>query len=340
MDYCSSCRRHLNGALVCPGCGAYAPDIDPAADGRTGPAAWEYPAASGAWRAENVWDDGSVWDTNRAGTRELPLAHTGSSGGRPESPVAHPSGGHEPLGLSSSGGHEPPATDPSDGHDAPEAVTGTDGYQAPQQGRAARRRQMARWKKNQRRAVVATAVALVGGGLTVAAMKGDSTNGVPSAAAPGDRTMGGADGQAPEYTEPTSTRSDTARSAATPTTPPHAGRTSQREKPRATTARSTPADPRTDAAAAPRELPRTTQPRTSVPDTVDSVTGGAGKSTSTVTEQRTTPPAAGTGKDSQQATSPDTTPATASPTPAATPPSNSGSDSNSKELCLLVICLG
>ena len=26
MDYCSSCRRHLNGALVCPGCGAYAPD--------------------------------------------------------------------------------------------------------------------------------------------------------------------------------------------------------------------------------------------------------------------------------------------------------------------------
>ncbi|WP_422641229.1 SCO2400 family protein, partial [Streptomyces glaucescens] len=31
MDYCSSCRRHLNGALVCPGCGAYAPDIDPSA---------------------------------------------------------------------------------------------------------------------------------------------------------------------------------------------------------------------------------------------------------------------------------------------------------------------
>ncbi|NEC51269.1 hypothetical protein G3I18_22270, partial [Actinospica acidiphila] len=29
MDYCSTCRRHLNGALVCPGCGAYAPDIAP-----------------------------------------------------------------------------------------------------------------------------------------------------------------------------------------------------------------------------------------------------------------------------------------------------------------------
>ncbi|MGW1915529.1 SCO2400 family protein [Streptomyces sp. NPDC002076] len=37
MDYCSTCRRHLNGALVCPGCGAYAPDIaPPAAHGRSG----------------------------------------------------------------------------------------------------------------------------------------------------------------------------------------------------------------------------------------------------------------------------------------------------------------
>ncbi|MDQ1014431.1 SCO2400 family protein [Streptomyces afghaniensis] len=319
MDYCSSCRRHLNGALVCPGCGAYAPDIDPAAHGRSGPAAGEYPAASGAWRDENVWDDGSVWETNRAGTRELPLAYAGSS-------------------FSPSGGHETPATDPSDGQDAPETAAGTDGYQAPQQGRAARRRQMARWKKNQRRAVVATAVALVGGGLTVAAMKGDSTHGVQSATEPGDTTMGGADGEAPTYTEPTSTRRETQRSSRTPATPPHADRPAQREQPRSTAPRSTPADPRTDAATAPRELPKTTQPRTSVPDTGDSVTGGAGKSTSTVTEQQTTPPAAGTGKDSQQDTSPETTPTTASPTPPATPPS--GSDSNSKELCLLVICLG
>ncbi|WP_422665372.1 SCO2400 family protein, partial [Actinacidiphila cocklensis] len=29
MDYCYQCRRTLNGALVCPGCGAYAPDIAP-----------------------------------------------------------------------------------------------------------------------------------------------------------------------------------------------------------------------------------------------------------------------------------------------------------------------
>jgi hypothetical protein len=37
-------------------------------------------------------------------------------------------------------------------------------------GRAARRRQMARWKKTRRRAGVATAVALFGGGVTVASM--------------------------------------------------------------------------------------------------------------------------------------------------------------------------
>ncbi|WP_456294300.1 SCO2400 family protein, partial [Streptomyces chartreusis] len=50
MDYCSSCRRHLNGALVCPGCGAYAPDIAPSAAG--GPAASAVPGpAAGATTA-------------------------------------------------------------------------------------------------------------------------------------------------------------------------------------------------------------------------------------------------------------------------------------------------
>lgn len=48
MDYCSSCRRHLNGALVCPGCGAYARDIaPPSADGRDGPAGGAASAMTG-----------------------------------------------------------------------------------------------------------------------------------------------------------------------------------------------------------------------------------------------------------------------------------------------------
>lgn len=75
MDYCSSCRRHLNGALVCPGCGAYAPDIAPATADRgivptwvgmapTGTAVsasvpWEY-SASEAWHDGRPEDEAAV----------------------------------------------------------------------------------------------------------------------------------------------------------------------------------------------------------------------------------------------------------------------------------------
>ncbi|MEY7981580.1 hypothetical protein AB8O53_35395, partial [Streptomyces pilosus] len=49
MDYCSTCRRHLNGALVCPGCGAYAPDIAPSLiGGRALPGAATVAARTGA----------------------------------------------------------------------------------------------------------------------------------------------------------------------------------------------------------------------------------------------------------------------------------------------------
>ncbi|MFF6911169.1 hypothetical protein [Streptomyces sp. NPDC012466] len=305
MDYCSSCRRHLNGALVCPGCGAYAPDIDPsAAGGRSGPApvpamttggtaAWEYPAATGTWH------DGTVWDETPA----LPQESTGP--GAPE------------------------------GYDDPDTGT-TEGYEARPEGRAARRRQMARWKKNQRRAVVATAVALVGGGLTVAAMNGNAKPGVQAATTPEDTTMGGAAGEAPTYTEPTSSRQDGPRSS--PATARDTDRASRHQRSRAAAdPLATPSDTHTDAAAAPRELPLTTSPqRRTVPDTVDTVTGGAGtsgSSGSTVTEP--TPPAAGSDQDVQQPTSP-STPPPASTTQPDTPPSGS----QSKELCLLVICLG
>ncbi|MFD5335693.1 SCO2400 family protein [Streptomyces hawaiiensis] len=304
MDYCSSCRRHLNGALVCPGCGAYAPDIDPSAiGGRTGPApalamasggpaAWEYPAATGTWHEETVWD-------------ETPA--------RPQ---------------------QSPGSGSSEGYDSPDTDT-AEGYEARPEGRAARRRQMARWKKNQRRAVVATAVALVGGGLTVAAMNGNAKPGVQAATTPEDKTMGGAAGELPAYTEPTSSRHDTPRSS--PATAPHTDRASRHQQPRAADPRTTPTDTRTDAATAPRELPLTTPPqRKTVQNTVDAVTGnaGSGSSGSTVTEP-TTPPAAGTGSDAQQP-APPSTPPPAATTPPETPPS----DSKSKELCLLVICLG
>ncbi|MEU6256680.1 hypothetical protein [Streptomyces sp. NPDC047043] len=136
MDYCSSCRRHLNGALVCPGCGAYAPDIAPVtAHGRTSAA----PAATALW---------------------------------PES-----------TGT-------PDAYDGFDDFPDPDGDVETPASASPGLGRAARRRQRARWKKNQRRAVVATAVALVGGGLTVASMDRGSGHGNQASAATDLSSMG------------------------------------------------------------------------------------------------------------------------------------------------------
>ncbi|MFF4800043.1 hypothetical protein ACFY1U_16800 [Streptomyces sp. NPDC001351] len=136
MDYCSSCRRHLNGALVCPGCGAYAPDIAPVTShGRAVPA----PAATAMW---------------------------------PEA-------------------EEPPGTDAYG-----DAETGTEAAIPLSEGRAARRRQRARWKKNQRKAVVATAVALVGGGLTVASMDHGSGHRSEAATATDLSSMGSENGTA------------------------------------------------------------------------------------------------------------------------------------------------
>ncbi|MFJ9010311.1 hypothetical protein [Streptomyces canus] len=138
MDYCSSCRRHLNGALACPGCGAYAPDIAPPA---------HIYATTGV--AATAWDEAPTW--HDAGLHEEPAAGSG------------------------------PAEVPSDDvTDAP--VTA--------EGRAARRRQRARWRKNQRKAVVATAVALVGGGLTVSAMSQQSNTRTQAATSPDNRSMG------------------------------------------------------------------------------------------------------------------------------------------------------
>ncbi|WP_446033615.1 SCO2400 family protein, partial [Streptomyces olivaceus] len=127
MDYCSSCRRHLNGALVCPGCGAYAPDIDPHVAG----------------------DDGDEGDAVPPAPVSVPVPALAVA------PVAD-------IDV----GDVPPAR---------------------QQGRAARRRQLARWKKNKRRAVVASAVALVGGGLTLASMDRHSDDRAQAATASDNR---------------------------------------------------------------------------------------------------------------------------------------------------------
>jgi hypothetical protein len=86
--------------------------------------------------------------------------------------------------------------------DVPVAVSsnGSEGT-ATGQGRAARRRQMARWKKSRRRAAVASAVALVGGGLTVAALPSGPATGHAQAAS------------MPKPATPDATRTDTTNSS-------------------------------------------------------------------------------------------------------------------------------
>ncbi|CAM5484664.1 SCO2400 family protein [Streptomyces aurantiogriseus] len=305
MDYCSSCHRHLNGALVCPGCGAYAPDIAPAtADGRIVPAPVStvvLGAAAAAAPKSTAWDS---WQDGRPGDEA------------------------DAAALRFGGEETAPPSDPSvDLDDAPTAP----------QGRAARRRQLARWKKNQRRAVVATAVALVGGGLTLASMDRQSGDRTQAATAPEDPGGSAVEEQTAQDSRPTTTQPDTHRSS--PTAP---ARTPSSDTPRRQYANAslptTPSHAQPDAAAAPRTAavsgpqPQSTAGSSggTVSDGTDSGNGShtansaaAQRSAATATDA-TNPGTTGPGTTDPGASQ-------ASPAPAATSPS---------EVCLLVLCLG
>ncbi|SOD84867.1 hypothetical protein [Streptomyces sp. Ag109_G2-15] len=258
MDYCSSCRRHLNGALVCPGCGAYAPDIAPAPPVAAAPA--------------HRYDDGLLDDPAPAHLDEAP------SDDVPDAPAAS-------------------------------------------QGRAARRRQLARWKKNKRRAAVASAVALVGGGLTLASMDRQSPDRAQAASAPDNRPMGATDGRTDPETTPVSTPPTHHRSPRT-TTPAHTQQPAAAAPHRQTIAAARTTVPHThpDAAAAPvpAQTPATHQ-QTAAPVSDSAGTGTEAQAPSTPAPAPSTNTATDTG-----------TPQT-SPSPAATSPS---------QLCLVVLCLG
>lgn len=287
MDYCSSCRRHLNGALVCPGCGAYAPDIAPATT------------------------DGHVVPT-RAGTATTGTAVSAAVAWEHMAPDPWHDGRLRDEAAVEAGPDEAPGTDP---------YGDLGGATPAPQGRAARRRQLARWKKNQRRAVVATAFALVGGGLTVAAMDRHSADRAQAAAAPDVTTMGTADGQAAEQPRPSSTQPETRLSSHTPPAQSPAtdlaGRQSAAAAPHTTPPRARPfadASPHptsTSTSAAP-------QPRTASQSSV----GTMPDRTSTAVKETSAPAAAdGTAPATSQA----------SPAPTTTSPS---------QICLLLVCLG
>ena len=295
MDYCSSCRRHLNGALVCPGCGAYAPDIAPAvAHGHAVPAP-VVSATTGAAAAAAAWDAmaSDTWHDSRPRTAGDEAASTADLR---ESPQA----------------------------DSPDVLPVTPS--APQ-GRAARRRQRARWKKNQRRAVVATAVALVGGGLTVSMMDRQSGDRAQAATAPesagtdtrtGPNTSTGtgtAEEPSAPYTRPSATRPDSGRSS------PISPETDRQRRQNVPAPTSTTPKPNTqpDAVAPPRTSSRSNPRSQSASPTAE----GTPPDRSAVAPTPTPTPSATDGSGSG-------TPET-SPAPAATSPS---------QICLLVICLG
>jgi hypothetical protein len=176
MDYCSSCRRHLNGALVCPGCGAYAPDIAPATTpGHTTTA----PAATALWPQPVGTPGVDTYDGTDA------LGGSEGFGGSEGTDDFDAFGGSEDIDTYD-------GTDESDDFDDFQGIDGGAPAAAASQGvgRAARRRQRVRWKKSQRRAVVATAVALVGGGLTLASMDRGSGHGNQASAASDLSSMG------------------------------------------------------------------------------------------------------------------------------------------------------
>ncbi|WP_330344894.1 hypothetical protein OHA09_17620 [Streptomyces longwoodensis] len=322
MDYCSACRRHLNGALVCPGCGAYAPDIaPPGTEGRRPFAVGDAGDAGGA--AGGDGGSGASGRPDRAdSTVPGPMGPAGATAPpRPRGAwddVSRGTGSVLPQSW-----HE----DRADDAHAPETGDVSDAPPAPR-GRAARRRQRVRWRKSQRRAVVATAVALVGGGLTLASLDRHAPDRTRAAAAPDDRAMGAARAQVRDDDAGGAVAAVPAASVSAPartlprTQSPAAGTPASAAGPSAPgTPAARPTAARPDSAAEPRP--------------VGSDAAGPGTATTvpmTGEAPRTTPadqPATATDPAPQAPAS--TQPA---PDPAATSPSRPD------RLCLLVVCLG
>ncbi|QTD99503.1 SCO2400 family protein [Streptomyces cyanogenus] len=287
MDYCSTCRRHLNGALVCPGCGAYAPDIaPPVLTDRVGP---DLSAESTTTGASTVTSPGTSGDGFPQGGESEPEQDTGSATG----PAA-----------------------------------GTAGVSPARPGRAARRRQLARLRKHQRRAMVATAFALVGGGLSLATLDRHTTGQAHAATAPEDRSMGAARErvetepaqsapQAPQAPEHRAPRTAPARHAAISATPRH---------------QTLPAPPGTaPPVIRPKAVPsaRPAVASSSEQRTTTAASSGGTANTNEPAPSRTdtaTPPAPAPATGGREADTSGTAPA-----PAATSPT---------QLCLLGLCVG
>ncbi|WP_328752269.1 hypothetical protein OHT57_42400 [Streptomyces sp. NBC_00285] len=282
MDYCSSCRRHLNGALACPGCGAYAPDIAPPVQYRTTTGV----AATAAWDTAPTWHD--------AGLHEEPASD--DSAGFPSEDVA----------------------------DAPVAA----------EGRAARRRQRARWRKNQRKAVVATAVALVGGGLTAASMSQQSNVRTQAATSPDNRSMGGAELPTSDDTRTGSTPAEAYKaSTATP-----AARTASHRGAAGSASTTTRSSVHVDSADVPKPTATTGSGSGSHSTLSASVAAGVGSAADTATEQ--TPSSTATDTTTTTSTDSGTSPSTDNSQTSQTSTTPSSSATEPAQLCVLnLLCI-
>ncbi|MFI6354245.1 hypothetical protein ACIBJF_16675 [Streptomyces sp. NPDC050743] len=259
MDYCSTCRRHLNGALVCPGCGACAPDIAPhTADGphgRSGPA----PAVTSAAPATTAHQDPTgTWHD---------ILHDRLLDGEAESSAAMDRAPHAAAEV-----EDPPPA---------------------RQGRAARRRRPVRRRRNRRRAVVAGVVALLGGGLTIGMVDRHSTDRAQATVAPDDRRTGAVQEQTPERNRPAAapaTARHTHRPSHAPSRPPTATN-APRQQSLTASPRVTPpsARPGTVAPVRPAATP-TPRPRSTAP-----AGGGTAPDRSGTTAQRRPAPTADDG---------------------------------------------
>jgi hypothetical protein len=302
MDYCSTCRRHLNGALVCPGCGAYAPDIAPPVV--TSPPAPDRNAdmttvGASAAAPGALWDDNPAWEPASRPAEDVPAAEV-------------------------------------------TAVT------AARPGRAARRRQLARLKKHQRRAMVATAFALVGGGLSLATLDRHTAGPAQAATTPDDRAMGGAkdevreDPNPPEPTSPAAPRPPRTESVAA--SEQHASGTGIPRRQPVSVASAT--EPR------PVAPPATAPPTDGVSSPPRQASGSAteGGTASTASSPSGTSGTSGSSGASSTSGTSGTSGTTAQPAPAPTTggtSSTSGTGTGSQgtatspaQLCLLGLCLG
>ncbi|MGW1130310.1 SCO2400 family protein [Streptomyces griseoluteus] len=289
MDYCSACRRHLNGALVCPGCGVCAsPDLAP------------MPVRASAYAVRQPGDE------------DVPAPRPGRS-------VPPPAAPHRPA----------------------EVPSGS--------GRAARRREQSRWRKTRRRTALVTAVALVGGGLTLAAaLNHQPADRTRPTAAQGERPMGGT---GPEATAglPVPTASPAGRPAAASTPP----RTSAKPPaaPRSATPiphKATPKAAKPSPPAHPRShpllpLPHDPAPASTTPLTPPRRSPTPAKPTPTkptptkptpATDATTPTPTERTGPPAVTPSAPQSPAPTESPSPTAAP------STSPSHVCLLVLCLG